>query len=408
LLAATDGRVTTDPLRLDPEAADPTVFRSILFFPHGEKCFYGQTAVDQYNEAQGSGRLIRSIKKFLPSESYTGSWIDDRVVRLEDLIGYFLLEMRKRACAELGFDVTKVVLGRPAKFSEDPVKDKLAQFRLEKAAQIAGFTDVSFLPEPLAAAFDLRRRLRENKTVLVVDLGGGTSDFTVIQIGPEKFRDQDVLAMGGVSIAGDVIDGEFMKTHVAPYLGSKVRYKVPLGSNILEMPKSLLDHICSAADIAQMRKSDHFEFFRSLQNWALRDEDRKALDRLFALVEDQQGFKIFESIDKVKRMFSSATRAEFKFDYPSIEIDFEIENVDFQASISSAVEKIFKCLDETVAAAGLTREKIDIVYCTGGTSKLKSIERGLIQRFGQEKVQGQDAFHSVIHGLAARAAELNR
>ena len=138
------------------------------------------------------------------------------MVRLEDLIGYFLLEMKKRAERTLGVEVTDVLLGRPAKFSNDPVKDGLAQFRLQKAAQLAGFKTVSFLPEPLAAALDLRKRLTEMKTVLVVDLGGGTSDFTVIRIGPKEFESSDVLAIGGVSVAGDAVDGEFMKTHVAP------------------------------------------------------------------------------------------------------------------------------------------------------------------------------------------------
>jgi hypothetical chaperone protein len=173
LLAATDAHHTTAPLRLDPSAQDPTVFRSVLYFPHGDLCFYGQKAIDEYGERQAEGRLVRSIKKYLPSESFIGSFIDNRMVRLEDLIGYFLLEMRKRACEELGgIDVTRALIGRPAKFSDDPVKDKLAQFRMEKAAKIAGFKEVSFLPEPLAAAFELRKRLKEMKTVLVVDLQG--------------------------------------------------------------------------------------------------------------------------------------------------------------------------------------------------------------------------------------------
>ncbi len=298
LLVATDGINVSVPLPLDPMAPDATVLRSILYFPHGEACFYGQDAINRYSDNHGEGRLIRSLKKYLPSESYVGSWIDNRMVRLEDLVSYFLLEMKNRAEGELGVSVENVVLGRPAKFSPDPVKDKLALFRLKKAAESAGFKNISFLQEPLAAALDLRTRLTEMKTVLVVDLGGGTSDFTVIRIGPKKFEDSDVLAMGGVSVAGDAVDGEFMKFHVAPFLGSKVKYRVPMGSNILEMPKSLLDHICSPADLAQLRRSDHMDFFRSVQKWSVREEDRLNLERLFVLVEDQLGFAIFEEIDR--------------------------------------------------------------------------------------------------------------
>ena len=408
LVAAADPTVTTPPLALDTEAPDPTVFRSVLYFPNGNLCYYGQNAVHQYTEDQAQGRLIRSIKKYLPSESFVGSWIDDRMVRLEDLIGIFLLEMRKRACSQLGAEVDSVLLGRPAKYSDDPVKDKLAQYRMQKAAEFAGFKNVSFLPEPLAAAFELRRTLTEMKTVLVVDLGGGTSDFTVIRIGPEQFKDSDVLGIGGVSLAGDVVDGDFMRSFVAPYLGSKVRYRVPMGKNIMEMPKSLLDHICSPADIAQLQKSDYMHFFRLVREWALRDGDKEAMERLFVIVEDQLGFMVFEEIDRVKRAFSSTDEASFDLKYPGAEIHFKVARPDYNVVVSPTSEKILACMDETLKASGVEPKDVDIVYCTGGTSKLRVIQHGLRQRFTPEKIQGQNYFHSVIGGLASRAQELVR
>lgn len=406
LLVATDGETVTSPLPLDPAAADPTVLRSLLYFPNGKSCFYGQEAITHYNENSGEGRLIRSIKKYLPSESYVGSYIEDRVVRLEDLISFFLLEMKKRGELAIGREVDRVVLGRPAKFSHDPAKDKLAEYRLTRAAELAGFKHVSFLPEPLAAALDLRTRLKETKTVLVVDLGGGTSDFTVIRIGPEAYTEKDVLGIGGVSVAGDAVDGEFMKTHVAPYLGSKVRYKVPMGSNILEMPKSLQDHICSPADLAQLRRSDHLEFFRSVQKWSVNDADKSKLERLFVLVEDQLGFAIFEEIDRLKRALGEKSEALFDFDAVGAEIQFPITRADFDVSIHRPVEQILAAMDETLKVSGLTPNDIDVVYCTGGTSKLGLVQRTLRQRFPEEKIVKQDFFHSVIQGLGQFARTL--
>ena len=264
------------------------------------------------------------------------------------------------------------------------------------------------MPEPLAAAFDLRRRLTEMKTVLVVDLGGGTSDFTVIRLGPDAFQESDVLAMGGVSVAGDAVDGSFMRSQVAPFLGSRVKYRVPLGSNVLEMPKSLLDHICSPADMAQLQKSDFMHFFRQVRSWALRDEDKEALERLFAIVEDQRGFDLFEEVDRVKRQLATVPQTHFKYDYPGAEMEFELTSVDYDSIIDPATAKILECMDETLRAAGTTSEKIDIVYCTGGTSKLRRIQSGLLQRFPKQKIVGANYFHSVIEGLSARAAELIR
>lgn len=407
LLVATDGRAVTKPLALDPLAPDPTVLRSLLYFPHGDRCFYGQAAIEEYSDHHGEGRLIRSIKKYLPSESYVGSWIDNRMVRLEDLIGFFLLEMKKRAETALGVTgVESVVLGRPAKFSSDPVKDKLAEFRLQKAAELAGFKRIEFLPEPLAAALDLRTRLKEMKTVLVVDLGGGTSDFTVIRIGPRAFEPSDVLAIGGVAVAGDAVDGEFMKFHVAPFLGSRVKYRVPMGNNVLEMPKSLLDHICSPADLAQLRRSDHLEFFRSVQKWSVRDEDKEKLDRLFVLVEDQLGFAIFEEIDRLKRALGDHDEAEFDFDAAGAEIRFGLARPDFDAAVSKPVETLIEAMDETMRAAGIPAEQIDMVYCTGGTSKLGLVQKALRRRFPEEKILKRDFFHSVIQGLGEQAKAL--
>ena len=406
LLGATDGRIDIPAVALDRTAPDPSVLRSLLYFPNQSQCYYGQEAVQMYSENQAEGRLIRSIKKFLPSENFLGSWIDNRLVRLEDLISFFLLEMKKRASAELGVDSDTVLLGRPAKFSDDPVKDGIAEHRLRKAATLAGFKNIEFLAEPLAAAFELRKKLTEPKTVLVVDLGGGTSDFTIIKIGPQTFQNEDLLAMGGISIAGDVIDGSFMQEEIAPWFGSKVSYRLPLSSNILQMPKSLLDHICSPADIAQLRKSEYFNFFQDVQRWAITADDKARLARLFVLVDDQLGFDLFENIDSCKRRFTTEMISRFSFDYPDIEISMDVAREDFDRFVHGPSEKILRTMDDTIKAAQISPAQIDLVYCTGGTSKLALIQKGLRDRFSEEKIVKTNFFHSVTEGLVARAREL--
>ena len=147
-------------------------------------------------------------------------------------------------------DVEFAVIGRPARFAVDSADDKYAQFRLQEAARRAGFKHVEFCPEPIAAACEFRSRLDEPKTVLVADFGGGTSDFTVMRMQRGVYRDSDVLAMGGVSVAGDALDGAIMRHRLAPYFGSDVAYSVPFGANILKMPGHLIERICSPADIS--------------------------------------------------------------------------------------------------------------------------------------------------------------
>lgn len=419
LVAATDGITTTPPLPIEDfglaedgqihqkqsTGFDRSIFRSILYFPNQNQCFYGAKAITEYCENQSQGRLIRSIKKYLPISTYQGSWIEDRIVRIEDLIGFFLLEMRKRACKILDKDITSVLLGRPAKFSNDPVKDEFAQERLKRAAQIAGFKDISFLPEPLAAAFDLKKTLTSQKIALVVDLGGGTSDFTVIKIGPQPFSPSDVLSIGGVSIAGDVIDGDIMKEKISPFFGSKVQYRIPMGRNIMQMPASLLTHICSPADISQLRKNEYFEFFKNVKGWTLKATDKERMNNLVVLVEEQLGFSLFEEIDRIKRELSARATSTFKFNEPEIKIETEVSKEEFQNLSAASVEKILTTMNSTLADAQVASQDIDIVYCTGGTSKLAAIQSALVDQFGPEKVVGGQLFQSVLDGLAAYAAE---
>jgi hypothetical chaperone protein len=406
LATVATARGHSQPLPLDDNAPDPTVFRTLLFFPNSETCFYGQRAIFEYQENQGNGRFIRSIKKFLPSQSFVGSWIENRVVKLEDLVGLFLLEMKKRAEAIYGQKIDKILLGRPAQYSEDATADKLAVYRMTKASEFAGFKETYFFEEPLAAALDYKTTLKDWKTVLVVDLGGGTSDFTVMKIGPAAFQPSHVLAKGAVSIAGDVMDGRCMAEIFAPDFGSEVKYRVPLGSNILTMPRSLLEKICSPADIAQLMKNDYMHFLKQVENWALGPNDKKALQRLFVLCEDQLGFAFFEKIEELKKALGERETYEFNFPYPDIELKRDVPREQFAAILDAPVQKIFAKMNEVLSESGLQPNDIDVVYCTGGTSRLPQIQNGLIEKFGSEKVKANKYFHSVIDGLGVRATEI--
>ena len=407
LLCAASDKGVTAPIALDSEAADPTILRSVLYFPHMNEVHYGSSAIREFVARDMQGRFIRSIKKYLPIKSFVGTFVDDRPINLEDVIGLFLGEMRKRANAHFKQDVDSVVLGRPARFSNDKEADDFAQYRLERAARQAGFKHIEFCPEPVAAAYEFRKTITSPKTVLVADYGGGTSDYTVIRISPDEFSERDVLAIGGVSIAGDALDGAFMRRRISPYFGADVTYKVPFGSNVLKMPVSLIDKICSPADVVLLRGRDTLEFFRNVRTWSLGKNDKAKMDRLFALIEDQLGFDVFERIDQVKRTLSSEQKTAFEFSYPSLEkIRDEVTRAQFEEVIQSQVEQILTSLDDTVAAAGLKHSDIDIVCCTGGTSKVPALHQALALRFGAEKLTSHGFFHAVVQGLAEKALTL--
>jgi hypothetical chaperone protein len=406
LLSAADENQVYPPIPLDPFAPDPSILRSILYFPNRNQCFYGSQAIREYTHQDMEGRLIRSIKKFLPVRSFVGTWIENRPMNLEDIIAVFLKELRVRANQHFGKEADTVVLGRPARFADDPADDQYAQYRLEKSAKIAGFKNVEFCPEPIAAAREFRLKLKEPKTVLVADFGGGTSDYTILKVSDKPYQDSDVLAIGGIPLAGDSLDGSVMRYRISSHFGADVRYQVPFGSNVLQMPIYLMDKICSPADISLLRERDTLEFFRNVKNWSLGEQDRKKIDQLFLLIHDQLGFSLFEKIEGAKRQLSDSDTTHFSMQYPGLEISEMISRKDFNTYIQDRVDRILKELDETVKKAQIDYSEIDIICCTGGTAKVPLIREGLIQRFGQEKVMQHNHFHSIVQGLGERAFDL--
>lgn len=402
---------------LDPHApagADPAILRSLLYFPSAQEVFYGARAIEELVARDHAGRFIRSIKRQLPSRTFVGTYVDNRPFNLEDLIGIFLGEIRRRANAHFGADVTSVVLGRPARFAPDDADDRFAEGRLERAARIAGFTSIEFFPEPVAAALGYRgSRTTESvgsgtpeSLVLAADYGGGTSDFTVYRMGAGPFDRSHVLGMGGVSLAGDAIDAALMRRRISTYFGSGVRYKVPFGSNLLTMPANLMERICHPGEISLLRKQDTQEFLRNVRAWSLGPDDRARMDRLFTLLDDQLGFPLFERIEGTKRALSAADRARFEYHYPGIDIDEPVTRSELEDYSMPAFEKITEAMDDTLRMAGIDASRIDQVLLTGGTAKTPWIRRSLEARFGADKCLDLDPFRGVAQGLVERAREL--
>lgn len=390
-------------LPLDEEAEDPTLMRTLLYFPNDNRCFYGHQAISEYIANQMEGRLFRSFKSRLPSLNYRGTFIQNRMVTLENMIGIFLLELKRRAEKILKTNVEKAIFGRPARYSMDPAKEELALHRMKKAVEFAGFKSFEFVPEPLAAAFDFRRDLKSEKIILIGDFGGGTSDFTIIRVGPYNFSKDHVLGIDGYPLAGDALDSLFMSQSLNTNFGVKSKYKLPMGSNILTMPLSIMERLNHPAQIVHLKERDTYEFIKDVRKCALVEGDKKYIDQLFVLIEDNQIFSFFESIEKTKRALSSKDQAEFIFQYPGIDITQVFNQRQLSDWAQNAKEKIFSSLDSCLQQAGVQPSDIDLVCLTGGTAKVPLVRNELERRFGKEKLQTQSHFHSVLSGLIESA-----
>ncbi len=405
LLCGVNAQGVDAPLALDPSASDPSVFRSILFFSETKEWHFGAAALERYVAEGMRGRFLRSLKRFLPMPSFEETRIGSRNVKLEELIGVFLREMRRRANEHYGVDVRRALFGRPARFADSDQNDALAEERLGAAANFAGFTEVSFCPEPTAAAYDFRSRLTEPKVVLVADFGGGTSDYTVARLSPGE-DEVEVLALGGVSVAGDAFDGSIMRHKVSRHFGSDVKYKVPFGSNVLSMPRPLMEWLWSPAETCLLAQRDIMAFLRDIKSGSLGPDDKQHIDQLLCLVEDSLGFQVFEAIEHTKRELSERPSAQLVFDYPGIDIAETITQKEFQTFSTPQVDAILGSLDRTLEQSGLGAQGIDLVCCTGGTARVAALAAGIQARFGAEKLVRLRSLHSVIQGLGERARSL--
>ncbi len=381
--------------------------RTLLYFPNDNACFYGSEAIGKYLENEMEGRLFRSFKSHLANRSYLGTYVNERPLPLEDMVGVFLLEVKRRCEAALGAEVDTAVIGRPARYSMDAAADAFALHRMTKAAQFAGFEKIEFVPEPLAAALDFRRGLKEEKIALIGDFGGGTSDFTLIRLGPYAYKKEHVLGIDGCPLAGDALDSVFMANRLNAYFGATAEYKVALGRNVMRMPPGVIERLDKPAHIVHLTEPSTYEFIREVRKGALSAKDKASIDRLFVLIEDQQAFSFFENIEQTKRLLSSHDEAEFTFDYPGLEMTSLFKREQFEAWARPAREKIFASLDECLRQGQIAAADVDLVCLTGGSAQVPLIRDELAKRFGADKLQTQAHFHSVLSGLIESAGQLS-
>lgn len=395
------GKIT--PVPLDPNSG--VVLRSLLYTPAKNQWFFGSEAIGEYVAQEGEGRFFRSIKKFLPEPGYSGTSVHNRNLGISELVAVFLGEMRKRANAFTGENVERIVLGRPALYSLEPDQDKLAQDRMQKGAELAGFKEVIFCPEPIAAGLDYQTGEKKEKIVLITDFGGGTSDFTLMKFHDRAYSKEDILGLSGIFIAGDVLDGVMMRDFISPHFGAKYEYKIPGGNNILQFPRNLLKKICSPAHITHLREKDTWEFLQHIQKFALSEEDQTRMKNLFTLVECQLGFPLFNEIEKVKVALGKERKKLFSYSFLDLKVEEEILAVEYRQSVTPTVDEVMDTMMEVFKQSGLKPTDVDQVCLTGGTSQFPLIKEKLRDVFGQDKLMEHNIYQSVVNGLAQFAVK---
>lgn len=387
----------------DPRIAG--VESSFMYFPYTlrrDPPLIGDAAKLRYVQDRMRGRFFQAIKTILPNRTFTETIVNNQPFVLEDLITFFLRYLKAKADEVTRQDVKRVVMGRPAVFSTEPEEDQLAQDRLHMAARLAGFEEIHFQFEPIAAAFAYEARISQPERVLVGDFGGGTSDFTVVQLDPRRQgltdRAGDILATGGLPVAGNKYDSATMWHKLTPKFGRGATYES--FGKCLEVPDTLHRQICQWDQIVFLRSAPKLDLIWRL---ARLSSDPAAFERLESLVKDNQGFAIFQMIEGAKIALTTQDAAPLRFTHPRIPLDEQLTLAEFDRNSADLTSAIAGHLDRFLADARIDPASVETVFLTGGTSFIRSLRTEFTSRFGTAKIRDGGEFTSVGDGLALSA-----
>ena len=390
------GPGAAQPLMLEGTA--PALPPAIFFNAEARGAHLGRDAVAQYLTG-ADGRLMRSLKSLLGSALLLEKTeVNGQAMSFQEIIGTFLKEIVARAHAQTGATADRVVLGRPVHFvDDDPTRDALAQDMLLQAAHTAGLRNVSFQLEPLAAAFDYEQRLDRETLVLVADIGGGTSDFTVVRLGPERVqrggdRSADILATRGLHIGGTDFDQKLSLEQAMPLLGFR-----HIGPQQREVPSAVFFDLATWHMI-------HWRYVpRALREaQALRDNysDLGLHQRLMTVLNERLGHHLANDVEQAKIATShTGDTAELNLDYVEAGLSTTLSATSLTQHLNAHLTRVVQCAQDCVRDAGLTSGALDAIYLTGGSSALTPFQRALQAAFvGTPLVEG-DLFGGVAAGL---------
>lgn len=347
------------------------------------------------------GRLFLSFKMALPLSNYVGTVVGSHFYFVEDIVALYLYIARQRAESHLKRDINRIVLGRPVRYSFNPDEDKLARERMLKAAFRAGFDEVAFQYEPIAAAYHYEQTLERPQNVLIFDFGGGTLDISIVRVGDPKQR--AVLANGGVPIAGDVFDQKLVRAKLPRHFGEGTNYK--RDGKLMPVPNSFYEAFSNWQEMLALQRPETLESMERIEKTAERPSQIRALR---SLISTSYGLKMFDVVEGVKRQLSTSLRSTIKLQGEDFSVYENVTRTEFEGIIRSEIRTIDAFLDEMLAQSGLRADQIDVVIRTGGSSLIPAFVDMLERRFGADKVRSLDAFSSVTSGLGIIAHQLER
>jgi hypothetical chaperone protein len=393
-----DGRGISMLLAL--EDGKPTLPSVVFFNADDEEVSYGRAALADYL-AGYEGRLMRSLKSLLGTSLIDGQTeVAGRALPFRMLLSHFIGEVKRRGEQAAGHAFDSAVFGRPVFFIDDSSSaDQLAEDTLAEVARAVGFKHIAFQYEPIAAAFDYESRIEREELVLIADIGGGTSDFSLVRLAPQRAgkaeRRDDILATGGVHIGGTDFDKYLSLSSVMPLLGYGSRM-----NNNSEIPSSYYFNLATwhTINLAYTKKT-----WTQLADVVRDAREPDKLGRLQRLIDERAGHWLAMKVEEGKIALSDTASASLALDRLSPPHALTLQRHEFDAAIGHLIDSVDQTVLKLLADAGVAASAVDTVFFTGGSSGVIALR----ERIGAllpaaRKVEG-DLFGSIGSGLALDA-----
>jgi hypothetical chaperone protein len=389
---------------------DKFTLPSVVFFNADEdEVNYGRAALTSYL-AGYEGRLMRSMKSLLGTSLIDGQTeVQGRALPFRQLLAHYIGELKRRAEQSAGQSFTQAVFGRPVHFIDDDRKaDRIAQDTLEEIARSVGFKDIQFQYEPIAAAIDYESRINQEELVLIADIGGGTSDFSLLRLSPERStqieRHNDILGNGGVHIGGTDFDKYLSLTQVMPLLGLGGKL-----SNGTEVPSAHYFNLATWHTINLLYSQKVAREMQDIYRDANNDDLRTRLERFLHLLDQRDGHWLAIKAEEAKIMLSDQDSISLQLErlrsktQSQLECVLTLDQAGFQSSISHLMEQIAVTIQKVLDDAGVTAADIDTVFFTGGSSGVRGLRERIAAMVPDAKRVEGDLFGSIGAGLGLDA-----
>jgi hypothetical chaperone protein len=382
---------------------------TIFFDTDTRADFFGEEAIARFLEGH-AGRMMWAIKSVLGTAMQTEATIvRGRRMTFEDVIARILINIREKANAAAGTSLTSVVMGRPVRFNDrDEQLDLQAETILRRCAGKAGFEHVEVELEPIAAAIEFETHIEREQIGVVVDIGGGTSDFTVIRLQPANANrsvgDRSrILSVGGLHVGGTDFDRQLSVDRLMPELGLGASYKDNAG-NTLEMPQWVFHDLASWLRINFIYDSRMLDGIYAIL--AKNVEHDRRLRRLDRVLTAHQGHALARIIEAAKIDLSDRDEVRVALDLVERHLSLSITRAQLEAAIADLLERIESTLMSVVTQSGVRTDDITVVFFTGGGSLLPDVRTRVGRLLPHARSVDTDQFGGIALGLAMEAQRI--